>query len=194
MHRPSRFGVGLLALALFVSGCYGPFNLTRRLYQWNGQVGTKWEREFVFILLAWLPVYGLTVLGDAVVFNSIEFWTGNNPVDPPGMAHQGHSALPRTKRIVRGDAEAVLAYHLNSSGAQLLVEQFRQQQPAGTLAIQQQDGMTVGIDADGQVLFTARSLPNGSMLVCDRFGQPVATYPSGQVDQFLASVAHVTSD
>ncbi len=73
MHRVWRMNVGLLAMVLFVSGCYGPFNLTRRLYQWNGQVGAKWEREFVFILLAWAPVYSLAVFGDAVVFNSIEF-------------------------------------------------------------------------------------------------------------------------
>ena len=83
MWRTRRVTLGMLALALFLSGCYGPFNLTRRLYQWNGQVQGKWEKEFMFLLLAWAPVYGLTVAGDAIVFNSMEFWTGKNPVDSP---------------------------------------------------------------------------------------------------------------
>src|SRR3989338_7507432 len=122
MQRSHRIGIGLLALALFVSGCYGPFNLTRRLYRWNGQVGTtKWEREFIFVLLAWLPIYGLTVLGDAVVFNSMEFWTGNNPVDPPG-ASKKKSGLPRTKHIARGDTEALLTYTPSAAGTQLSIE------------------------------------------------------------------------
>ncbi len=84
MRRAHRIETWVLAAVLLVSGCYGPFNLTRRLYRWNGQVSQgKWEKEFVFILLAYVPVYGLTIAGDALVFNSMEFWTGKNPVEPP---------------------------------------------------------------------------------------------------------------
>ena len=184
MQRTHRIGVGLLALMLFASGCYGPFNLTRRLYQWNGQAGTtKWEREFVFILLAWLPVYGLTVLGDAVVFNSMEFWTGNNPVEPPSRK----SALPQTKRVARGASEALLTYASTPAGSELLVEQFRQSQPAGSLHIQQRDGMTVGFDANGEMLFTATSLADGSVVVTDVKTQRVASYSNDQVEDFLSS-------
>lgn len=185
MHRPHRMAVVLCAGALMVSGCYGPFNLTRRLYQWNGQVGGKWEREFLFILLAWAPVYGLTVLGDAVVFNSMEFWTGNNPVDAPGKTR---SERPRATRIARGMEEAILTY-TPGNGAQLLIEQFRHGQPAGSLRVQQRDGMTLGADANGHVLFTAQTLPDGSVLIHDQDGQVVATYSAQQVEQFVA-VAH----
>ena len=185
MQRSHRMGIGFLALALFVSGCYGPFNLTRRLYRWNGQVGTtKWEREFVFVLLAWLPVYGLSVLGDAIVFNSMEFWTGNNPVEPPEMKK---AALSVTKRIARGDDEAVLTYTPAVDGGTLQVQQFRGQRPAGALRIEQRDAMTVGSDADGQVLFTAQTMPDGGVLVHDAAGKQVAAYSSDQVERFLKS-------
>ena len=185
MQRSHRIGIGFLALALFVSGCYGPFNLTRRLYRWNGQVGTtKWEREFVFVLLAWLPVYGLTVLGDAIIFNSMEFWTGNNPVEPPEMKK---GSLPVTKRIARGDDEAVLTYTPAAVGGSLQVQQFQQQHPAGALRIEQRDGMTVGSDADGHVLFTAQTLPDGDVLVHDATGKQVASYSADQVEQLLNS-------
>ena len=84
MRRPHGMLVGLLVLGLAASGCYGPFNLTRRLYKWNGEVSNeKWGKEVVFLILALTPVYGFATLADGVVFNSLEFWTGNNPVDPP---------------------------------------------------------------------------------------------------------------
>lgn len=82
MRRTHRYGIALVSLACFVSGCYGPFNLTRQLHRWNGQVGDKYVNELVFLALTILPlpVYGVAVLADMVIFNSIEFWTGRNPV------------------------------------------------------------------------------------------------------------------
>ena len=162
MRRTTRMLAGLVALSVLTSGCYGPFNLTRRLYQWNGQVGTKWEREFVFILLAWAPVYGLTVLGDAIVFNSMEFWTGRNPVDAPIKTR---SALPQTKRLARGDSEALLTYGETAHGPTLIVQQFQHGQPAGSLHVSQREGMTVGADEQGRILFTAESSSDGQVLV-----------------------------
>ena len=170
MSRAHRMGIGLVALALVTSGCFGPFNLTRRLYKWNEQVVGKWELEFMFILLAWAPVYGVTILGDAVVFNSMEFWTGKNPVDPPSAQR---SALPQTKRLVRGDDEARLTYTATADGPHLVIEQFRQGQPAGSLRVEQRDGKTVGLDAAGRVLLTAETLADGRVVVRDRTGQPV---------------------
>ena len=181
MRRPHGVAVGVVALGMLVSGCYGPFNLTRRLYQWNGQVGTKWEREFMFILLAWAPVYGLAVLGDTIAFNSMEFWTGNNPVDPPAMK----SELPKTKRLVRGNDEALLRYATTPAGSQLLIEQFQSGRPASSLRIEQQDGMTVGYDADGRMLFTATTLADGSVVVTNVTTQQVAAYSADEIEQFL---------
>ena len=163
MHRPHRIGVGLVALGLLLSGCYGPFNLTRRLYNWNGQAGTtKWEREFVFLLLAALPVYELTTLGDAIVFNSMEFWTGNNPVDPP---MKKKSALPQTKRLARGNHEALLTYLPTPNGPELLIEQFQKGERVGSLRLAQHDGVSVATDAQGRVLFTAKTLADGRVIV-----------------------------
>jgi len=182
MHRPHRIGIGLVALGLLLSGCYGPFNLTRRLYNWNGQAGTtKWEREFVFILLAWVPVYGLAILGDAVVFNSMEFWTGKNPIDSASM----NSNESRTKRLVRGDKEVRLTYLPTSDAGQLLIEQFQHGQSVGALHLEQRDGMTVGSDTAGHVLFTAQTLPNGSVLVHDATGKQIASYTPEEAKRVL---------
>jgi hypothetical protein len=68
-------------LALLASGCFGEFAATRALYKWNTDVSdNKWLRWLVFLVLAILPVYGLFILADAIVINTIEFFSGNNPV------------------------------------------------------------------------------------------------------------------
>ena len=175
----------LLAAGLLVSGCYGPFNLTRRLYHWNGQAGsTKWEKEFVFLLLVVLPVYQLSTFGDAVIFNSMQFWTGNNPVDPP-MGRK--SELPQTKRLARGDQEVLLTYASTPAGAELLINQFRRGQGMGGFRVEQRNGRTAGYDDDGRLLFTAATRAEGGIVIRDGSGQQVASYSAEQVQQFVDS-------
>jgi hypothetical protein len=70
----------LVILLSFNTACYGPFNLTKKLYDWNGKVGDKFVNELVFFAFIVLPVYEVTLFIDGVVLNSIEFWTGSNPV------------------------------------------------------------------------------------------------------------------
>ncbi|HXX76192.1 MAG TPA: DUF3332 family protein [Nitrospiraceae bacterium] len=84
-----RRGVALAVITSFMSvttACYGPFNLTRNVYHWNseikgsGEVNEKWMKEFVFFGMIIIPVYMISALLDAFIFNSLQFWTGNNPV------------------------------------------------------------------------------------------------------------------
>jgi len=41
----------------------------------------SWGREIVFVVLYVVPIYPIAGLMDILVFNSIEFWTGTNPID-----------------------------------------------------------------------------------------------------------------
>lgn len=71
----------LLATGSTLSGCYGSFGLTKKVYQFNGTIGNKWLKSLLFFVMAGVvPVYGIAGLVDAVVLNLIEFWTGSNPV------------------------------------------------------------------------------------------------------------------
>ena len=73
--------IALIGSTGILSGCYGPFRLTTKLHQWNGNVSNKkFVNELVFLGLCILPAYELCCLGDALIFNSIEFWGGQNPV------------------------------------------------------------------------------------------------------------------
>ena len=71
----------LLAFAPFASACFGSFNLTRKVYQFNKSVSPdKWLRWLTFLALNVIPLYPFASLVDAFFANSVEFWTGSNPI------------------------------------------------------------------------------------------------------------------
>lgn len=69
-----------LCAALTLPSCIGSFTLTKKLVSWNNQVGNKFVNELVFFAFWILPVYEVSALADLLVLNSIEFWSGENPV------------------------------------------------------------------------------------------------------------------
>jgi len=82
--KKSALIVGLLILSVFSSACIGPMNATGRLKTWNREIENRWTGEGAYLLLR-MPyggVYGLVFLSDVLVFNAIEFWGGENPVEP----------------------------------------------------------------------------------------------------------------
>jgi len=82
--QPARIGRRLVltgASTLALSGCFGSFGASRWLWGWNDEMsGSKWIKWLVFFGLCIIPVYELFVIADALVINSVEFWTGSNPV------------------------------------------------------------------------------------------------------------------
>jgi hypothetical protein len=83
----TRALASVLCLSMLTSGCFGPFNLTTRVHDWNDSVSeNEWAQEGIFLGLSILFVYPFAMLGDALIFNSIEFWGGTNPIDPPTTA------------------------------------------------------------------------------------------------------------
>ncbi|NOU60669.1 DUF3332 domain-containing protein [Marinifilum caeruleilacunae] len=80
-----KINVFLLACLFFTlsigqTGCYGPFRLTKNLHEWNSTVGDKFTNALVFFAFVIIPVYPIAVLADGIVLNTIEFWSGDNPV------------------------------------------------------------------------------------------------------------------
>lgn len=82
--RKIKIAVGALLIAgtsLVFSSCIGSFALTNRVLSWNRNIGPKFVNELVFFAFWILPVYEITALADVLVVNSIEFWSGNNPLE-----------------------------------------------------------------------------------------------------------------
>lgn len=61
-------------------GCYGNFTLTRKLYTWNGSLGDKFLVSAVAWVMVIVPIYGFAGFIDFVFLNTVEFWTGKNPM------------------------------------------------------------------------------------------------------------------
>ena len=72
--------LSLLSLVPLQS-CIGSFSLTNKVLTWNNQVGSKFLNELVFFAFWILPVYEVTAAADLLVINSIEFWSGSNPME-----------------------------------------------------------------------------------------------------------------
>lgn len=158
-----------LAVSIAMTGCYGPFNLTKKIYKWNGEVGSKWVNEGVFLGLVILPVYAFSFLGDAIIFNSIEFWGGKNPVN-----------AKETKSLQKGDQQAVL--HYDRALRRLRVDGFDKGRHTATLVFEPSAGGMVARDESGKVLMTART-ENGQVVLSDAGGRVVSRHnPSSLVE------------
>ena len=77
-----------LALAVLVavcvpvttSGCFGSFQLTRKIYEFNRDLSSdRWVRWFGFLAMSFFLVYPVAGIIDLAFANSIEFWGGSNP-------------------------------------------------------------------------------------------------------------------
>ena len=72
------------ALTLLGTSCLGPNNAQNKVNNWNAEVTEhNWLNEILFIIPLGF-VQQLAWLGDVIIFNTIEYWGGENPVSDPG--------------------------------------------------------------------------------------------------------------
>lgn len=70
-----------LAASLLFSSCLGSFQAFNNLKDWNQEISdSRFVNNLVFWGLNIIPVYGLFFIGDTLIFNVIEFWSGSNPI------------------------------------------------------------------------------------------------------------------
>lgn len=79
-----------LAGSMTLSSCIGSFALTKKLLNWNNQIGNKFVNELVFFAFWIIPVYEVTSIADVLVLNSVEFWSGTNPIACGKKVIDGH--------------------------------------------------------------------------------------------------------
>jgi hypothetical protein len=162
------------------TACYGPFNLTRNVYQWNSnikgssEVNEKWMKEFVFFGMIIIPVYMFSTLLDAFIFNSIQFWSGSNPVKATDAGDDGATRVVRlgglTVTMAESDRGTTVTYERNG-----IVERRATIETNAT-------GYRL-IDETGALLAEAEKGQDGSVTLLDRDCQVVKQWTS---DQLLA--------
>lgn len=147
-----------LALAFGIQGCYGRFQLVRNLYSWNGKVGNKWVNELVFLAMYIIPVYGIAGFVDVVILNTVEFWTGKNPM--------------MSKVITEGDKKVAMNYD-KATGIVAVKVYDKGVQVAETF-LKKEGNRILTLDKSGKVIYTAGADMNGIATLADAKGVVVA--------------------
>lgn len=146
-----------LTLAAFLplsTGCFGNFQLLRKVYGFNEEVDQdRWVQEGVFLLLniPFIPVYSIAAALDALFFNSVEFWTGEELL-----------TADATRSVTGENGEVASAIFHPDGSVDLTVEEA--DGTVHTLTLVREDGKLVALDADGAVLarVSPQAIPDDS--------------------------------
>jgi hypothetical protein len=128
--RGNRFGKGIAlvlvaAVGALSAGCFGKFQLTRKVYDMNKSIDEKYVRSAATWVFVIVPVYGFAALLDLIVFNVIEFWTGENPV----------ASVPVTKVYAQGSGKTILTLAREGTATVAVIERYEGETLVSTLRI-----------------------------------------------------------
>lgn len=128
-------------LPVSLSACFGRFELVRKTYNFNKDISSdKWIQWLFFLLLVIVPIYGIASLVDAVVINSIEFWTGKNPV------------LAGTEHTLRGEDGEVAVMRYGTDGTTVDVEITASDGTVTSLRLVRASDSILAWDGDGNLV------------------------------------------
>jgi hypothetical protein len=101
-------------------GCLGTSGLGAKVKKFNLEVVEhRWAREGVFLGLQILWVYRISAVLDLLVFNSIEFWSGENPIN--GKSPLAEIPLEIAEKIGFQDVEKALIERMDANNAKMQI-------------------------------------------------------------------------
>jgi len=136
-----RVLLSLLAACIFAgttTGCWGSFKLTKKAYDFNNSLGNKWISWIVFFLVGHIAA-GITLFVDALVLNTVEFWTGSNPL-----------ALGDTYRETDANGNSVTAVKMEDGSLYMRLDASTGE--SQELVLQRDEDIIRILDAKGNVL------------------------------------------
>ena len=177
-----------LVAAIFLSGtilfssCVGSFGLFNRISSWNQSIGTKFVNELVFLALNIVPVYGVAYLADALVINSIEFWSGTNPMANVGDVKKvkGENGDYLVKTLENGysitkegeDSAMELIYNKEANTWNVVADgvstELLKMNNDGTAEMNLPNGEKMNVTLDAQGMMAARQAIMGGLLFAAR--------------------------
>ena len=176
----NRIVVAIVAVSFLTvtTACYGPFNLTKNVYHWNsgikgsGEVNDKWMKEIVFFGMIVVPVYMFSALLDAFIFNSIQFWSGDNPVKASDLDNDGQTKVARL-------GEATVRWTPTNEGATVTYERHGIIERRATI-VPSATGYRL-VDEAGGTLAEAEYTADGTITLLNRDCQVVQRWTSDQL-------------
>ncbi|HLF17724.1 MAG TPA: DUF3332 family protein [Candidatus Omnitrophota bacterium] len=170
----------LLLVCFATTGCTGSFNLTKKVYNAHRSQDDKWADEIMFLICVMVPVYSIATFADAVIFNSIEFWTGENPVDSV-------KADTNEKFVKAGDIEGTMSYDPQSKRITVTAPSASAAHPV--IQLEKLDGVVRVNDANGNLLYTATKNQKGELVVYDSNLELVKNYSPSQIEKIKETYA-----
>lgn len=177
-YRMKAFAL-LAGSSLLCSSCIGSFGLWTGLRDWNQGVGNKFVNEVVFCAFHIIPIYEVAYVADLLVLNSIEFWSGSNPVAQVGQIQrlkgENGDYVVRTNvdgytitKVGEEDRPLDLVYNAatrtwNAVAGSSVYEVFTMNED-GTITFKQQDGTPVTISPTEEGLAMAQHALSGPRL------------------------------
>jgi len=168
--------------ACLMSSCIGSFGLFNKVLDWNKQAtNSKFLNELIFLVIS--PAYAVCGVADFLVLNTIEFWSGNNPVA---------SNVGKTKDVMGSDGRMYAVTYLKDGyeirddkgetvdftfdkrnktwycekdGTKITLLKIKDKD---TAQIYLQDGRTMDVALNNQGLYEARMAVNGGVFFAAR--------------------------
>ncbi len=158
---------------LLTVGCYGRFPLTKAIYRFNGDItNNKWMHTIIFWIFLIIPVYSIAMLGDAIILNLIEFWTGDT------LDVSSYTTEDGTEVVLAPSAdgnEAILT--ATKDGELISMQRF----------VRQADGSIQVLDAEGNLGGTVLPTTAGGFDLTDAEGRVVQGIPAEAVASLRSS-------
>lgn len=169
-----------LSGSLLLSSCIGSFGLWSNLKDWNQGLGNKFVNEIVFFAFHVIPVYEVAYLADVLVLNSIEFWSGSNPVAEAGtvktiqgtdgeyMVRTNEDGYTITKKGEE-DKQLDLVYNAENHTWNAVTEgesfELITMNEDGTVSFKQKDGSLATVTPDMQGISNLRAQNSTSLFM-----------------------------
>lgn len=164
------------AVSFLVVGCTGSFKLSNKLYDYH-RSQEKWVDETIFLVCIIVPVYGVTLFVDGVVLNSIEFWTGNNPVAKNGQQ--------KPVNIAKGK-EASATLDFDQKEDRVLLSIVRENQTVRDFSFEKTDTGIKATDNSGQVRFRTINNEDGSVSLLNGQDQLIQTFGKAEIEETMS--------
>ena len=172
----------LLSGLLLTSSCVGSFGLFNKLASWNkSATNEKFLNELIFLIIS--PAYAVCSVVDVLVLNTIEFWSGSNPVAQRVgetinvMGQDGRyyavTTLKNGYKIKKPTGEEILftynkktkTWSEQADGKTIDLFTFNDD---GTIQAYMPDGQSLKLTQDEAGLFQARMAASGAMFYAAR--------------------------
>jgi hypothetical protein len=178
MRKPVRTAALLIAvfgLQATVSGCFGKFALTRKVYGFNDSIGNKFLKSVVLWAMLIIPVYELSAFVDWFLFNLIEFWSGSNPI-----ALEEGKTLEKTTVAADG---TTLKMVIADKGATARVEVTRPGEQPRVIVLSRTETSAAARDGAGALLGSIAFTNDGGAQLLGPDGSVRATRSKADVDE-----------